>query len=82
LRATGDVVDASHVPLAEESECVLRWLEEPGTRLVSASDPWSMPAYGAGRLRAYLAGRRERDPFADRRRLPVSSRPARTKLTA
>jgi DNA polymerase-3 subunit epsilon len=83
LRATADVVDVTHVPLAEESECVLRWLEEPGTRLVSATDPWSMPAYGAGRLRGYLATQRDSvDPFADRRRLPVVSRPARPRLTA
>jgi DNA polymerase-3 subunit epsilon len=83
LRATADVVDESHVALAEESECILRWLEEPGTRLAWASHPWSMPAYGAGRLRSYLAGQRDSaDPFADRRRLPVVSRPARPKLTA
>jgi DNA polymerase-3 subunit epsilon len=83
LRATADVVDESHVALAEETECVLRWLEEPGTRLAWASHPWTMPAYGACRLRTYLAGARERaDPFADRRRLPVTARPARPKLTA
>jgi DNA polymerase-3 subunit epsilon len=83
LRATADVVDADHVPLAEESECVLLWLEEPGTRLAWASDPWSMPAFGAGGLRGYLAGQRDSvDPFADRRRLPVVSRPVRPRLTA
>jgi DNA polymerase-3 subunit epsilon len=83
LRATADVIDESHVALAEESECILRWLEEPGTRLAWASHPWSMPAFGAGRLRSYLAGQRDgADPFADRRRLPVVSRPARPKLTA
>ncbi|HET6878411.1 MAG TPA: DEDD exonuclease domain-containing protein [Jatrophihabitans sp.] len=80
LRATADVVDEHHVPLAEETECILRWLEEPGTRLVDASAPWTMPAFGAGRLRHYLAtadARLAADPFADRRRLPVVSRPAR-----
>jgi DNA polymerase-3 subunit epsilon len=83
LRATADVVDESHVALAEETECVLRWLEESGTRLPWSSHPWTMPAYGAGRLRTYLAGAREyADPFADRRRLPVTARPARPKLTA
>jgi DNA polymerase-3 subunit epsilon len=83
LRATADVVDESHEPLPEETECILRWLEEPGTRLAYASDPWFMPAFGAGRLRAYLAGARDSaDPFADRRRLPVASRPARPRLTA
>jgi DNA polymerase-3 subunit epsilon len=80
LQATADVVDPSHTPLAEESECILRWLEEPGTRLADASGGWSMPALGAGRLRAYLGSGSPRDaasPFADRRRLPVVSRPAR-----
>jgi DNA polymerase-3 subunit epsilon len=83
LRATADVVDEAHGPLAEESECILRWLEEPGTRLAWTSHPWSMPAYGAGGLRGYLASQRDSvDPFADRRRLPVVSRPVRPRLTA
>jgi DNA polymerase-3 subunit epsilon len=83
LRATADVVDDTHTALAEESECILRWLEEPGTRLVLASDPWAMPAHGAGGLRTYLSGSREgADPLADRRRLSLRSRPARPKLTA
>ena len=60
---------------------MLRWLEEAGTRLVRTSEPWSMPAYGAGSLREFLVGgadgARAADPFADRRRLPVVSRPAR-----
>ncbi len=83
LLATADVVDENHVALAEESESILRWLEQPGTRLVQASDPWAMPAFGAGGLRVYLHGARDAAaPFADRRRLPVVSRPARPKLTA
>jgi DNA polymerase-3 subunit epsilon len=79
LVATADAVDPEHGVLAEESECVLRWLEEPGTRLVRTSHPWAMPAYGAGSMRAFLgsADTRALDPFADRRRLPVVSRPAR-----
>jgi DNA polymerase-3 subunit epsilon len=40
---------------AEETECLLRWLEEPGTRLVRMSSPWAMPAFGAGGLRAAVA---------------------------
>jgi DNA polymerase-3 subunit epsilon len=80
LVATADAVDASHDVLAEETECLLRWLEEPGTRLVRTSDAWAMPAFGAGGLRRYLAAvdaPRAVDPFADRRRLPVVARPAR-----
>jgi hypothetical protein len=43
-----------------------------------------MPAFGAGRLRAYLGpgGRDALDPFADRRRLPVQSQPARAARAA
>lgn len=83
LRATADIVEDSHTPLAEEGECILRWLEEPGTRLVLASNPWMMPAFGAGRLHHYLGSARESaDPFADRRRLPVVSRPVRPRMTA
>ncbi|MGN6606830.1 MAG: DEDD exonuclease domain-containing protein [Jatrophihabitans sp.] len=78
LLATADVVDPEHMPLAEETERLLDWLEEPGTRLVESSDPWTMPAFGAGHLRSYLGDlRRSADPFADRRRLRVDSRPAR-----
>ena len=73
--------DEPRSPLAEETECILRWLEEPGTRLVRRQRP-----VGDARLRrrrpAHLAtpagaARRAADPFADRRRLPVSAaRPA------
>jgi DNA polymerase-3 subunit epsilon len=66
--------------LAEETECVLRWLEQPGTRLVLTSRPWTCPAFGAGGFRSYLetdAVRRAADPFADRRRLRIEARPAR-----
>ncbi|GAB2461428.1 DEDD exonuclease domain-containing protein [Jatrophihabitans fulvus] len=84
LRATADVVDParspSEGPLAEETECILSWLEQPGTRLVDTSQPWVMPAYGAGSLTTYLAGGAgsgRTDPFADRRRLPMTAQPAR-----
>ena len=39
LVATADVVDAAQPALVEESECILRWLEEPGTRLVRGRRP-------------------------------------------
>ena len=80
LRATADVVDESTAPLAEETECILRWLEAPGTRLVHASQPWVLPARGAGGMVSWLAAdaaRRAAAPFADRRTLSVQSRPAR-----
>jgi DNA polymerase-3 subunit epsilon len=69
---------------AEEMECVLRWLETPGTRLVDVVGNWSCPAYGAGGQRALLdfdlsdgVGRFGVDPFADRRGLRPVHRPAR-----
>jgi DNA polymerase-3 subunit epsilon len=80
LLATADVVSAEQPVLAEETECILRWLEEPGTRLVHTSQPWALPAHGAGGLVSWLAAdaaRRAASPFADRRVLPVVSRPAR-----
>jgi DNA polymerase-3 subunit epsilon len=83
LLATADAVEPGPGPipaaLAEETECILRWLEEPGTRLVHASEPWSSPAFGAGALGSRYSGsdRGGVDPFADRRRLPMVSRPAR-----
>lgn len=39
---------------AEETECVLRWLESPGVRLVQVEGTWSLPIGGAGRLKARI----------------------------
>jgi DNA polymerase III subunit epsilon len=55
LLATAEIVSPTHGPTpaasAEESECVLRWLEQPGLRLISLSGTWASPAYGAGGVR-------------------------------
>jgi DNA polymerase-3 subunit epsilon len=88
LTATAEVVSEEPGPalaaMVEESEIILRWLREPGVRLVRTSDPWQSPAAGAARLRSWLAaaqsGRHNADPFADRRRLPITHRPARAAL--
>ncbi|HET6209391.1 MAG TPA: hypothetical protein VFD94_03365, partial [Jatrophihabitans sp.] len=84
LVSTAEVVpaaDLTTVASVEETELLLRWLTEPGVRLVRASDPWCSPAAGAARLRSWLASadvaRRSSDPFADRRRLSISHRPVR-----
>src|SRR5690606_22642809 len=37
---------------AEETECILRWLESPGVRLVEVEGEWSLPARGAARHKA------------------------------
>jgi DNA polymerase-3 subunit epsilon len=63
---------------AEETERILRWLEEPGTRLVELTGTWSCPARGAGGLGELLEWRSEStDPTADRRRIRPIPRPAR-----
>ena len=66
---------------AEEVECVLRWLELPGTRLVRLQGVWASPAQGAGGHRAWLvaaeSARSAVTPFDDRRGLRPQERPAR-----
>ena len=66
---------------AEELECVLRWLESPGVRLVEVDGEWSCPAYGAGGQRVLLEldvdFGADADPFGDRRGLRPMHRPAR-----
>ncbi len=39
---------------AEETECLLRWLDAAGTRLVEVTESWRSPAAGAARLRTWL----------------------------
>jgi DNA polymerase-3 subunit epsilon len=55
LVATAERVVPSHGPAPaaspEETECVLRWLEQPGLRLISLSGTWASPAHGAGGVR-------------------------------
>lgn len=45
---------------AEEMECILRWLDQPGVRLVEISGDWSCPAYGAEGMRQWIE-----DAYAD-----------------
>ncbi|MBB5791519.1 DEDD exonuclease domain-containing protein [Jiangella mangrovi] len=77
LIATAETVRPAPHPLpaatAEETECVLRWLETPGTRLVRVDGIWTLPWPSAAGYTA-LADAREDDqrsarPFADRRPL-------------
>lgn len=66
---------------AEEIECVLRWLDAPGSRLVEVEGAWACPAYGAGGQRVLLDlaidASIEADPFGDRRALRPVHQPAR-----
>ncbi len=66
---------------AEESECILRWLEQPGTRLVTLDGQWSSPTHGAGRWQSWLSraesGRETLAAGQDRRGVRPFHRPAR-----
>ena len=85
LLATAETVLAGPGPLpaatSEEVGCVLRWLEQPGTRLVRLEGTLCSPAFGAGRFRSWLGelatAREAAHPFEDRRRLRPTERPAR-----
>jgi DNA polymerase-3 subunit epsilon len=83
LIATAETVLPGVGPLpaatAEETHLVLRWLEQPVTRLVRIAGTWASPAFGAGAHRAWLEfeSRSTSAPFEDRRRLRPVSRPAR-----
>jgi DNA polymerase-3 subunit epsilon len=65
---------------AGETERVLRWLEQPGTRLVELEGgSWTCPARGAGGLGELLEHRpAPADPTADRRRIRPIPRPTRS----
>jgi DNA polymerase-3 subunit epsilon len=69
---------------AEEMDCILRWLAEPGTRLVELDGTWASPAHGAGGLGEWLAvadaGRDAARPLDDRRGLRPVHRPARAAI--
>ncbi len=59
MLATAEHVEPAPGPTpaatAEETECVLRWLDQPGTRIVAVSGQWSSPAHGAGAHRERFA---------------------------
>ena len=74
LRQQGEVVlpvpgpaPAAH---PEETEKILRWLEEPGVRLVHLEGEWSCPTGGAGSVRIRLE-----DDTASREGVPGFERP-------
>ncbi len=66
---------------AEEMECVLRWLETPGTRLVELDGEWCSPAFGATgharRLDLHAAAKANSRPLDDRRGLRPLHQPPR-----
>jgi DNA polymerase-3 subunit epsilon len=62
-------------------DCILRWLAEPGARLVELDGVWCSPARGAASHARWLAaadeGRESARPFAYRRGLRPVHRPHR-----
>jgi DNA polymerase-3 subunit epsilon len=82
LLATAETVVAGPGPLpaasAEETECILRWLERPGSRLVESSAAWASPAWGAGGQSAWLSERAVLPGSKpERRAMRTATRPAR-----
>jgi DNA polymerase-3 subunit epsilon len=85
MRATAETVVPGPGPLgaasAEEMDQILRWLVEPGARLVELDGQWCSPAVGAGGLGEWLdgvdAGLRVANALEDRRGLRPVHRPAR-----
>ena len=88
LLATAETVPAGAGPTpaasAEEMDCVLRWLAEPGARLVELDGVWCSPARGAGGLGDWLAavdaGRDAARPLDDRRALRPVHQPHRAAI--
>ena len=52
--------------VVEETECLLRWLEQPGARLVSVAGTWSLPSKSPARWLAELSGPRKSRPAGKR----------------
>jgi DNA polymerase-3 subunit epsilon len=85
LVASGETVRGGPGPApaatAEETERILRWLEQSGVRLVEVDGEWTCPVGGATRHLALHdavnQSRLDLVPFDERRDLPVASRPAR-----
>jgi DNA polymerase-3 subunit epsilon len=55
-------------------ECVLRWLDSPGVRLVEVDGTWSCPAHGAESVRRWIEAA-YRD--TDSRKVDRAGRPMR-----
>jgi DNA polymerase-3 subunit epsilon len=82
LLATAQRVEPAPGPTpcatAEEMECVLRWLDQPGVRLVEVDGEWTCPVDGAERHREWLATAYDgAEPLRDRRGLRPMHQPAR-----
>lgn len=58
LQASAETVRPHAGPLpaasAEETSTILAWLDRPGTRLVSSTEPWALPVRAAGRWQPFV----------------------------
>jgi DNA polymerase III subunit epsilon len=85
LTTSAETVLPGHGPAPaatpEETEKILRWLEQPGVRLVHVDGEWSCPLAGAeshrGLLESITASRESLVPFDDPRLSGTLARPAR-----
>ncbi len=83
LRESAETVAAGPGPTpaasAEESEQILRWLEQPGVRLVHVDGEWTCPVRGATRHLAVHdaveVSRTSMVPFGERRSLATVAQP-------
>jgi DNA polymerase-3 subunit epsilon len=78
LVATAETVRPGHGAAprasAEEMECVLRWLDTPGVRLVEVDGTWSCPVHGAESVRRWID---DAYRHIDSRRVDRAGRPMR-----
>jgi DNA polymerase-3 subunit epsilon len=78
--ATGETVARGTGPAPaaspEETECLLRWLERSGTRLVLSSGAWTSPARGAHRWHRWMAAPPSRSGSNDYPQGPPRSPPS------
>ena len=69
LVATAEVVPPGLGPTpaasAEETECLLRWLERPDVRLIGLDGTWASPAFGAGGVRLWTEAAEESRSILD-----------------
>jgi DNA polymerase-3 subunit epsilon len=81
LQSSGEHVDPAPRPaaaaLAEETAEVLRWLDQPGVRLVRADTPWVLPAACGGDVAARLSDARRAAQrwLADEEQVGAAARP-------
>lgn len=79
LVASAETVTPGQGPLpaalAEETEAILRWLDQPGTRLVELDGEWAVPVHGAESVKERIDAGSGYDTFAVEKGLGRDLRP-------